>query len=89
MKQLPLRRQIPGECGSQYPHIGARSGAETTQTAARRRSRSTRRNSVNPRAGLGKNGSPSWHNTASKEALSKGSAWPSAATAQNDGSFNR
>jgi hypothetical protein len=60
-----------------------------THTAAQPPIRRTRRNSLNPRAGSGKNCKPSWHTTASKLPSLNGNAWPSAPTDQNDGSPSR
>src|SRR5215475_7586920 len=68
--------------------MGARSGVEITHIATLPALRRTRRNSLTPRAGSGKNCKPSWQTTASKLASRNGSAWPSAATGTNGDPYN-
>ncbi len=87
MFRRPGRKRLIAS--ARIPHIGALSGVEMTQTAMLPPLRRTRRNSASPRAGLGKNCKPSWHMTRSKLASLNGNAWPSPATGQNNGSFNR
>ena len=55
-----------------------------THTAAHRRGRRTRRNSMSPRTGSGKNCKPSWHTTESKLASLSANAWRSITTGRNE-----
>jgi hypothetical protein len=89
LENVSLLRKIAAEHIGKNAHMGTRSAVGLTHTAAQPPVRSTRRNSINPSAGSGKNCKPSWHVTASRIASMKGNAWPSATTGKNDGSPRR